>query len=88
MRWAEEEPGQLERHVLEEAGVSAEMLRRAHLDGSRRPARLLVADLVIEPHPDGLAFAFTLPKGAYATTLLREFRKSEAAIEEEHWSEE
>jgi tRNA pseudouridine13 synthase len=77
MRWAGGEPGELERKVLEAAGVTAEMLRRARLDGSRRPARLLLNDLCIEPHPDGLLFTFSLPKGAYATTVLREFMKTE-----------
>ncbi len=77
MRWASGEPGQLERKILEDAGVTMEMLRRARLDGSRRPARLFLSDLCIEPLPDGLVFEFSLPKGAYATTVLREFMKAE-----------
>ena len=77
MRWASGEPGELERKVLEAAGVTTEMLRRARLDGSRRPARLFLSDLRIDPHPNGLLFTFTLPKGAYATTALREFMKAE-----------
>jgi tRNA pseudouridine13 synthase len=56
------------------------MLRRARLDGSRRPARLFLDDLSIESHPEGLLFTFALPKGAYATTVLREFMKSEVAL--------
>jgi tRNA pseudouridine13 synthase len=75
MWWAGGEPGELERKVLEQAGVTEEMLHRAHLSGSRRRARLLLDDLDVEPHPDGLLFAFTLPKGAYATTVLREVMK-------------
>ena len=31
----------------------------------------------IEPAEAGLLFTFSLPKGSYATTLLREFRKVE-----------
>ena len=81
MRWAGGEPGQLERHVMEEAGVTSEMLRRARLDGSRRVARLLLDDLSVEPHAEGLLFTFTLPKGAYATTLLREFMKPDVSDE-------
>jgi tRNA pseudouridine13 synthase len=77
MWWAGGKPGELERKVLEAAGVTVEMLRRARLDGSRRPARLLLNDLRIDPHPNGLLFTFTLPKGAYATTVLREFMKTE-----------
>jgi tRNA pseudouridine13 synthase len=83
MRWASGEPGELERMVLERAEVTTEMLRRARLDGSRRPARLYLNDLSIELHPDGLLFTFTLPKGAYATTVLREFMKTEVALPEE-----
>jgi tRNA pseudouridine13 synthase len=76
MRWASGEPGELERKVLEAADVTTKMLLRARLDGSRRPARLLLNDLCVEPHPDGLLFTFSLPKGAYATTVLREFMKT------------
>ena len=83
MRWAGGEPGALEREVLEEAGVSVEMLRRARLDGSRRPARLYIDDLRVTPHDAGLLFTFTLPKGAYATVLLREFMKREPSLPEE-----
>jgi tRNA pseudouridine13 synthase len=83
MRWASGEPGELERTVLETAEVTTEMLRRARLDGSRRPARLFLDDLSIESHPDGLLFTFTLPKGAYATTVLREFMKTEVTLPEE-----
>jgi tRNA pseudouridine13 synthase len=80
MRWASGEPGELEQMVLETAEVTTEMLRRTRLDGSRRPARLFLDDLRIEPHPEGLLFTFTLPKGAYATTVLREFMKTEVAL--------
>ncbi len=83
MRWASGEPGELERMVLETAGVTSEMLRQARLDGSRRLARLLLSDLSFEPYPNGLLFTFTLPKGAYATTALREFMKVEAILPEE-----
>jgi tRNA pseudouridine13 synthase len=75
MWWAGGAPGSLERSVLEQAGVTEEMLDRTHLAGSRRRARLLLNDLRIEPHPHGLLFTFSLPKGAYATTLLREVMK-------------
>jgi tRNA pseudouridine13 synthase len=76
MWWATGEPGELERKVLEQAGVAEEMLDRAHLSGSRRRARLLLDELKVEPHPNGLLFTFSLPKGCYATTVLREVMKS------------
>jgi tRNA(Glu) U13 pseudouridine synthase TruD len=39
--------------------------------------RLLVEDLKVAPHAQGMAVRFTLPKGAFATTILREFMKGE-----------
>lgn len=84
MRWASGEPGELERQVLEAADVTIEMLRRGRLDGSRRTARLFPWELDVELHPDGLLFALALPKGAYATTILREFMKvANVALPEE-----
>ena len=77
MWWAGGEPGALERSVLEKAEVTEEMLNRHRLNGSRRRARLVLDDLTVTPHPDGLLFTFSLPKGAYATTVLREFTKGE-----------
>jgi tRNA pseudouridine13 synthase len=76
MRWATGKPGELEKEVLASKGVSVESLSRARLSGSRRDARLFVKDLTIETHPKGLSFTFALPKGAYATTVMREFMKS------------
>ncbi len=84
MWWASGEPGELERAVLEAEEVTTEMLRRARLNGSRRRACLFLNDLDIEPHPAGLLFTFSLPKGSYATTALREFVKAEVtALPEE-----
>jgi tRNA pseudouridine13 synthase len=80
MRWATGKPGDLEKKVLAARGVSVESLSRARLNGSRRVARLFLKDLAIETHPKGLSFTFVLPKGAYATTVMREFMKSD----EEH----
>ncbi|MGD2177466.1 MAG: tRNA pseudouridine(13) synthase TruD [Anaerolineae bacterium] len=75
MWWAAGRPGELEREVLEEADVTEEMLDRANLSGSRRRASLLLDDLEVESHPDGLLLTFSLPKGSYATMVLREFMK-------------
>lgn len=76
MWWANGDPGALERQILEDAGVTEEMLQRAHLNGSRRRARLVLEDLEVEVHPEGLLFTFSLPKGSYATTVLREVMKA------------
>ena len=77
MRWATGEPGTLEQAILEQAGATLEALHRARLVGGRRQAIVLLDDLQVEPLPDGLLLSFCLPKGAYATTVLREFMKSE-----------
>ncbi len=80
MRWATGKPSDLEREVLASRGVSVETLNRARLNGSRRTARLFVGDLEIEEHPKGVCFTFSLPKGSYATTLMREFMKSDEGL--------
>jgi len=80
MRWPSGEPGALERQVLQEAQVTPQMLRKVHLDGSRRPGRLFVDEIGLESHPQGLVFTFSLPKATYATTLLREFMKVETEL--------
>jgi len=83
LRCATGEPGQLEARILDEAGVTTEMLRRARLDGTRRLACIFLSDLCVEPQPEGLTFSFSLPKGGYATILLREFMKAEPQLGEE-----
>lgn len=75
MRWSGGEPGELEQEVLAVAGVTTDMLRQAQLKGSRRTARLFPWELGVERHSDGLLFTLALPKGAYATIVLREFMK-------------
>lgn len=44
--------------------------------GARRPYVVWPADLSVEPEDDGLRFCFALPRGCYATTLLREFMRN------------
>lgn len=82
LRWAEAEAGRRERAALAATGVDEAQLKRAGLQGGRRPARIWPQGLSITPHSEGLAFAFSLPKGAYATVLLREFCKLEPAMPE------
>lgn len=82
LRWAEAEAGRRERAALEAAGVDEVQLKKAGLQGGRRPARIWPQGLSIAPHAEGLVFSFILPKGAYATSLLREFCKLEPAMPE------
>ncbi len=81
-RLARGEPGRLEAEVLAASGVAPGDFRRCRLKGSRRPGRLLVGRVAIAEHPQGLEFSFALPKGAYATVLMREFMKTEPDLPE------
>ena len=79
MRFATAEAGQLEEKILSEAGLSLDDWRKTRIEGSRRLGRLLLDDLQIESNEAGIAISFSLPKGAFATTILREFMKNECA---------
>jgi len=70
-------PAELERAVLAAFGLDESAFARARLSGTRRAARIFVDDLEISEHPRGVRLRFSLPKGAYATTLLREVMKTE-----------
>jgi len=80
MRRAEGQPGALEQAVLSAADLTPDMLGRAWLEGSRRAARLFPWRLALDPHPEGLSIELALPKGAYATTVLREFIKGAVTV--------
>lgn len=77
MKHPTDEPLQHELRVLAEFGLSAEAFRKFKrlTSGTRRPLLIRPASLTIEPATDGLEFQFALPKGVYATMLLREFQK-------------
>lgn len=71
----EGKPGEIERAVLSEAGISSAdfgLPEEFHSTGTRR-AILLTTDLSIQRDP--LVFDFSLPSGSYATVLLREYLK-------------
>jgi len=74
---ADGEPGEIERAVLDEVGVEPadfDLSGEFHSEGTRR-AVLVRTDLEIEHEP--LTFSFALPKGSYATVLLREYLKTD-----------
>lgn len=72
-------PAERELRVLERFGVTEEQLSEyaRFTAGARRPLVIWPGDLQIESDPAGLRFRFTLPSGCYATTLLREFMKTD-----------
>lgn len=76
--WAATGPsGALEAEVLAESGFTIDQMAKARLSGTRRMGRLRLTDLTAEIGAEGLVVRFSLPKGAFATTLLRELMKNE-----------
>jgi tRNA pseudouridine13 synthase len=53
----------------------------AHVEGTRRLGRLLLPDCIVEANEtlQGVTVSFSLPKGAFATTILREVMKVDTA---------
>jgi tRNA pseudouridine13 synthase len=77
--WASGEPGDMERAVAAEAGATAEGLIQAAgacgFRGERRALRVPATDVAWSLDQDRLTLSFSLPPGAYATSLLREVMK-------------
>jgi tRNA pseudouridine13 synthase len=82
---ADGEPGEIERAVLDDLGLEPadfELPGEFDSSGTRR-AILLRTDLAVEQATDGdrrddsLTFEFALPKGSYATVVLREYLKTD-----------
>ncbi|MES3160197.1 MAG: tRNA pseudouridine(13) synthase TruD [Halorubrum sp.] len=75
----DEEPGEIERAVLADAGVEPgdfDLPGAFDSSGTRR-AILVKTDLAVTFTSAGPTFSFALPSGSYATTLLREFTKAD-----------
>jgi tRNA pseudouridine13 synthase len=70
------EPGGIEREVLHEEGLSREDFDLPEPYGSGGTRRAVLCCTDVEVTSDPLRIAFRLPKGSYATTLLREYLKS------------
>jgi tRNA pseudouridine13 synthase len=79
---ADGDPGEIEREVLDDLGLTPadfDLPGEFHSSGTRR-AILLRTDLTVERESesdDALAFEFALPKGSYATVVLREYLKAD-----------
>jgi tRNA pseudouridine13 synthase len=72
-----------EERLLADAGVGLEDFARGggEAEGTRRAARLRV-EVALEGIDGGYAAVFELPKGSYATVVLRELVKAEAELPE------
>jgi tRNA pseudouridine13 synthase len=76
-------PAELEAALLATQEVTLPMLAKARLEGTRRAGRIFVDDIAVEPVEAGLRLSFQLPKGSYATNVLREFMKSSVVLAED-----
>ena len=80
--------GELEAAVLSKAELTKEHFRQAGVAGTRRPGRLWLPAVEINCGDDTLSLAFSLPKGAFATVVLREFTKSDPTANQLQQEEE
>jgi tRNA pseudouridine13 synthase len=73
---AEGRPGQQERELLGESGLTLDEFRvpGVNLKGARRPFRFPLVDVQVG-WDGGLLLSFRLPPGGYATEVLREVMK-------------
>lgn len=77
--------GELIHGLLAEEGISPDDFRMPRTPdvaskGSYRPALVPLPPISIAVDPEGAWFRFALPKGSYATVLLREFTKPGALV--------
>jgi tRNA pseudouridine13 synthase len=84
LRPAEGEALAREERILAASGVGMADLARGggEAEGTRRAARLPVA-IALEPAGDGYRARFELPRGCYATVVMRELMKVEGELPEE-----
>jgi len=67
-----------EERILEDEGVAAESFDLGHglrMEGERRPLRVPLGDPLLALDGDSLLVEFSLPKGSYATSVIREITK-------------
>ncbi len=79
------EAGALEGRALAEFGLSPELF--GSRKGDRRLTRVFAQNLSLQPQDDGYTVSFALPKGSFATSLLRELMKTDIDLSEIDLSE-
>jgi tRNA pseudouridine13 synthase len=78
MSFPEEAPRLMEEALLAEEGLtpaSFDLPGGLSMEGGRRPLRVPLGEPAAEMESDGLVLSFTLPRGSYATSVLREIMK-------------
>lgn len=73
------EPGEITRSVLDELDLEPEMFDLPGEFDSTGTRRAILVHTALELARDPLSLSFSLPKGSYATVLLREFLKTDPA---------
>ncbi|PNY80308.1 tRNA pseudouridine(13) synthase TruD [Deinococcus koreensis] len=84
VRPLQREAGELEREALAQFGLSPEVF--SSRKGDRRLTRVFLEEAGVTDEEDGFSVAFTLPRGSFATSVLREIMKTDvdaAALSEE-----
>ncbi len=79
MKRTEVAVGELEQDILEKSGLTLRMFDMPgglRLEGERRPLRVPARNLSWNASEDAVTVEFTLPKGSYATSLVRELMKT------------
>jgi tRNA pseudouridine13 synthase len=72
---AQSDSGRFEEKILREQSIDLQTLREARLTGTRRQG-ILIPRIRVEEEPESIRLHFTLPKGAFATIVVREYTKN------------
>ena len=80
MRQSQHEAGELESKILDSVTITNKDFRAHHVKGTRRLGRIL-PEITLDKVEEGIQVSFTLPKGSFATTVLREFMKNDQATD-------
>jgi tRNA pseudouridine13 synthase len=79
MKRPEGAAGEFEREILERSGVEPsqfDLPGGLRMEGERRPLRVPAGDLSWSTSGDAVTVEFSLPRGSYATSLIREITKT------------
>jgi len=80
MREAQADAAALEAEIQATSPVTPAQWRKNRTDGNRRVGRIFLQPVEVKQDAQGLRLTFYLPKGAYATILLREVMKPTAPL--------